>query len=142
MTPYCGTAFSLAVVDTFTIGQLAHDAGVNIETVRYYERRGLLRQPPRTVSGYRQYSVADLWRLQFIARAKQLGFTLTEIANLVGDHDGCDTAESVLALARAKIQELDERQRSLVDTRSRLTRLVAICEDPGSQDCRALRVTG
>jgi MerR family mercuric resistance operon transcriptional regulator len=129
-------------MDSFTIGQLAHDGGVNIETVRYYERRGLLRQPPRPVSGYRQYSVTDLWRLQFIARAKHLGFTLTEIASLIGDHERCDTAESVLALARAKIREIDERQRSLVDTRSRLMRLVSICEDPESKDCTALRVTG
>ena len=58
---------------------------MNVETIRYYERRGLLREPPRTHAGYRQYSGADLWRLQFIARAKQMGFTLAEIATLVGD---------------------------------------------------------
>jgi MerR family mercuric resistance operon transcriptional regulator len=63
-------------VETLTIGQLAREAGVNIETIRYYERRRLLQEPPRTSSGYRQYSSTDLWRLQFITRAKQLGFTL------------------------------------------------------------------
>jgi DNA-binding transcriptional MerR regulator len=57
-------------VETYTVGQLAREADVNIETIRYYERRGLLRQPPRTDGGYRQYSETDLWSLQFIARAK------------------------------------------------------------------------
>ena len=127
-------------METFTIGQLAHDAGVNIETVRYYERRGLLREPPRSISGYRQYSAIDLRRLQFIARAKQLGFTLAEIASLVGDQDGSETTESVLIMARSKVQELDQHRKELDDTRSRLERLIDICEDPKNEDCAALRV--
>ena len=69
---------------SFTIGRLAETAGVNVETVRYYERRGLLEQPPRPGQGYRQYSDADVWRLQFIRRGKDLGFTLAEIAELLG----------------------------------------------------------
>jgi DNA-binding transcriptional MerR regulator len=129
------------IVETFTIGQLAHDAGVNIETVRYYERRGLLREPPRSISGYRQYSANDLRRLQFIARAKQLGFTLAEIAKFVGDQDGSETTESVLIMARSKVQELDKHRKELDDTRSRLERLIEICEDPKNEDCAALRVT-
>jgi DNA-binding transcriptional MerR regulator len=128
-------------VETFTIGQLAHDAGVNIETVRYYERRGLLREPPRSISGYRQYSAIDLRRLQFIARAKQLGFTLAEIASLVGDQDGSETTESVLIMARSKVQELDQHRKKIDDTRLRLERLIDICEDPKNEDCAALRVT-
>ena len=128
-------------MDVLTIGQLAHEAGVNIETIRYYERRRLLREPPRTSSGYRQYSATDLWRLQFIARAKQLGFTLSEIATLVGP-DSSSSADSVLLMARAKIGALDEHQKQLADTRARLVRLVDICEDPDSEDCRSLRVTG
>jgi DNA-binding transcriptional MerR regulator len=128
-------------VETFTIGQLAHDAGVNIETVRYYERRGLLREPPRSISGYRQYSAIDLRRLQFIARAKQLGFTLAEIASLVGDQDSSETTESVLIMARSKVQELDQHRKELDNTRSRLERLIDICEDPKNEDCAALRVT-
>jgi len=127
-------------VETFTIGQLAHDAGVNIETVRYYERRGLLREPPRSISGYRQYSAIDLRRLQFIARAKQLGFTLAEIASLVGDQDSSETTESVLIMARSKVQELDQHRKELDNTRSRLERLIDICEDPENEDCAALRV--
>jgi len=142
LTPYQRTAFSLANVDAFTIGQLAHSAGVNIETVRYYERRGLLRDPPRSDSGYRQYSADDLWRLQFIARAKRLGFTLSEIASLVVESDSVDTAESIVAMARMKLQELDERRRALDETRTRLTQLMVICADPKSEDCMSLRLGG
>jgi DNA-binding transcriptional MerR regulator len=127
-------------VEAFTIGQLAHDAGVNIETVRYYERRGLLRDPPRTTAGYRQYSAADLWRLQFIARAKRLGFTLTEIAGLMGD-DGSSPSTTVLRMARAKIESVDRRRQELDETRSRLESLVAVCTDPTNEDCLALRVS-
>ncbi len=126
-------------MEALTIGQLADAAGVHIETIRYYERRGLLRDPPRTASGYRQYSGTDLWRLQFIARAKHLGFTLAEIATLVGPHGSSD---NVLAMARSKIRALDEQQRDLADTRSRLERLVDICRDSTSDDCVALRLNG
>jgi len=129
-------------VESFTISQLAQEAGVHVETIRYYERRGLLREPPRTPAGYRQYSPADLVRLQFIARAKQLGFTLAEVARLAGDRDRDDPAESVLTVARAKLRALDERQKALDETRGRLAELIDICEDPASEDCRALRVRG
>jgi DNA-binding transcriptional MerR regulator len=158
LTPYPGTGHSLANVESLTISQLAHEAGVHVETVRYYERRGLLREPPRTPAGYRQYSTADLRRLQFIARAKLLGFTLAEVARLAGDQDDraadagdtadsdhdsdkdSDPADSVLRAARAKLRALDERQRELDETRTRLSRLIDICEDPMSEDCLALRV--
>ena len=139
MTLYRGTTLSLPLVSIFTIGHLARSAGVNVETIRYYERRGLIREPPRSGAGYRQYSDSDLRRLQFIARAKQLGFTLTETASLMGP-DTPGSAESVVQAARAKMDDLDRRRRELDDTRSRLTRLVALCEDPTSEDCLALRV--
>jgi len=145
LTPYPGTGHSFALVESLTIGQLAHEAGVHVETVRYYERRGLLRQPPRTPAGYRQYAAADLRRLQFIARAKQLGFTLSEVAQLAGAHDSDDSddsADAVLEAARAKLRALDERQKELDATRMRLARLIDLCADPASEDCRALRVRG
>ena len=128
------------VMATFSIGALAHRAGVHIETIRYYERRGLLRDPPRSVAGYRQYSATDLWRLQFIARAKQMGFTLAEIGTLVGEDTG-STADSVLSMARSKIAALEVRQRAIEDTRARLLRLIDVCADPGNEDCTALRLT-
>jgi MerR family transcriptional regulator, mercuric resistance operon regulatory protein len=125
-------------MEALTIGQLAHEAGVHVETVRYYERRGLLREPPRTRAGYRQYSADDLWRLEFIARAKRLGFTLAEIATL-GTGDSASPA-GVLKIAHSKIATLEERQRELSETRSRLRRLVALCEDSDGEDCVGLRV--
>jgi MerR family mercuric resistance operon transcriptional regulator len=125
------------VVETLTIGELARGAGVNVETVRYYERRGLLDEPPRSPSGYRQYSADDLWRLQFIGRAKRLGFTLGEIGDLLGS-GRC--ADAVLAAAHAKLATVIERQRELVELQGRLRELVELCEggDPGA--CAALDV--
>ena len=79
-------------MSALTISRLAEQAGVHIETIRYYERRGLLAPPPRTEAGYRQYSAGDVWRLEFIQRAKQLGFTLNEIIELFGP-DGARSAD-------------------------------------------------
>ncbi len=101
---------------TFTIGKLAEAAGVNVETVRYYERRGLLEQPPRPGQGYRQYSDADVWRLQFIRRGKDLGFTLAEIADLLGP-DGERSSDAIRRAARAKIDLVDQRIGELGETR-------------------------
>jgi DNA-binding transcriptional MerR regulator len=127
-------------VNSLTTGQLAEQAGVHIETVRYYERRGLLREPPRSRGGYRQYAAADLWRLEFITRAKALGFTLTEIRALFGTVEE-GSADSVVRVARAKMRALDARQRELSETRARLRRLIDVCANPNSEDCMALRVT-
>jgi MerR family copper efflux transcriptional regulator len=122
-----------------TIGKLAEAAGVHVETIRYYERRGLLAPPPRTASGYRQYSADDLWRLQFIARGKRLGFTLAEIASVMSP---AASAEDMLAAARAKIAAIDERQRELARTRCRLQQLAELCQHGDDADCVALRVAG
>lgn len=125
------------VVEALTIGELARSAGVNVETVRYYERRGLLEEPPRSPSGYRQYSSDDLWRLQFIGRAKQLGFTLAEITDMFGEGQ---SASGVLQAARAKLTSVEDRQRELDALRSRLERLVDLCQDGDPGACTALDV--
>lgn len=122
--------------DVLTIGQLARAAGVNVETVRYYERRGLLAEPPRTASGYRQYSEADLWRLQFIARAKELGFTLTEITEVIGLDER--SVGGIVAAALAKIDAIDARQRELAEMRCRLLKLVSVCRSDAIDDCLEL----
>lgn len=125
---------------TYTIGRLAEAAGVHVETVRYYERRGLLRQPPRSPGGYRQYGDDDLWRLQFVGRGKTLGFTLTEIAELLeGSGDG--SAEAVLRAAHRKIAALVEREAALAETRARLAELADVCANGDAVDCMALQVT-
>jgi len=125
---------------TFTIGKLADAAGVHVETVRYYERRGLLDQPERqSGSGYRQYGPDDLWRLQFIGRGKALGFTLAEIVGLLGT-DGDRTAADVLAAAERKIAVIDEQRRELDRVRARLVELTERCSGADTDDCESLRV--
>ena len=119
------------------IGDLARAAGVNVETVRYYERRGLLEEPPRSPAGYRQYSADDLWRLDFIGRAKRLGFTLAEIGDLLA---GGQSADGVLDAARAKLDAVKQHQRDLVDLRTRLEHLVDLCRDGDPGACTSLDV--
>jgi DNA-binding transcriptional MerR regulator len=125
------------VTSAFTIGRLAAAAGVHVETVRYYERRGLIPRPARGASGYRLYGSEDLWRLQLIGRGKRLGFTLAEIAEVMGS----GTSGEVLAAARAKIAAIDEQRQELARTRCRLEQLVALCEQDDTADCVALRVS-
>lgn len=111
------------------IGKLAEQAGVNIETVRYYERRGLLVAPPRTGSGYREYEPEAVARLHFIKRAQHLGFTLAEVEELlalrVRNERACGTVgrktRDKIALVQAKIRELQAIER-------RLARLASACE--------------
>ena len=116
----------------FTIGKLAEAAGVHVETVRYYERRGLLEQPSRPPGAtYREYSSDDVWRLQLIGRAKALGFTLAETRELL---DGGRTSEAVLDAARSKLAAVIEQERSLAARRQRLERLTDLCAR-GDDDC-------
>ena len=123
----------------FTIGKLADAAGVNVETVRYYERRGLVREPPRSPSGYRQYSDDDLWRLQFIARGKTLGFTLSEIRDLLDE--GHASPEAISLATRRKLQAVIDRQHELESVRTRLETLASLCAT-GDADCTTLTVDG
>jgi len=125
-------------VRAFTIGNLAREAGVNVETVRYYERRGLLERPVRRGSEYREYSNADVERLRFIRRAKALGFTLAEIRALLPAADAA-CSENVLAAAQAKLAEVDAELVAQRELRDRLVRLVEACAD-GSGDCVTLDV--
>jgi DNA-binding transcriptional MerR regulator len=138
---------------SFTIGQLAVAAGVHVETVRYYERRGLLPAPPRTPAGYRLYGDDDLRLLQLVGRGKQLGFTLAEITEMVGHgrdgEGGADdvgerarSADAVLAAVRAKMAAIDERRRELGDIRRRLQLLADLCEEGADPDCVFLRAPG
>mgnify|MGYP005870455355 CR=1 FL=1 len=94
-----------------TISQLAKSAGVNVETVRYYQRRGLIEQPDKPARGYRRYPETTLNRIRFIKRAQELGFTLEEITSLLTLNDACcqqaqDMASHKLASVRAKIADL------------------------------------
>ena len=113
-----------------TIGRLAEAAGVNVETIRYYERRGLIDQPERSDQGYRHYDDAALWRLSFIRRAKDLGFTLTEIATLLEtDATGARSSARVLATASARLAAVEQELRDLQVVRGRLRNLLDLCAD-------------
>jgi MerR family mercuric resistance operon transcriptional regulator len=111
-----------------TIGQLARRAGVGVETVRYYERRGLMPEPPRKESGYRQFLPEDLSRLRFIRRAQQLGFSLREIKELLALRltPGCN-CERVLERTNAKIADVEARIRSLRRMLRVLKKLAEAC---------------
>lgn len=112
-----------------TIGQVAKEGGVNLETVRYYERRRLLPRPPRTVSGYRAFSGDAVRRIRFIKRAQALGFSLREIEELIAlrARPGRSCA-SVQARAKAKIADIEAKLRTLTAMRRALTLLVAACD--------------
>lgn len=118
-------------------GEVAQEAGVNLQTLRYYERRGLLKEPPRRPSGYRTYARDTVDRLRFVKRAQQLGFTLAEVETLLhlaaGGPTSCDRART---MAREKATELDAKIASLTAMRKALERLIDTCDLPrGSRKC-------
>jgi MerR family copper efflux transcriptional regulator len=106
-------------MSTMTIGRFAKATGVNIDTIRYYERNGLIPEPVRRASGYREYRTADVERLRFILRAKALGFTLAEVAELLSLSADRDVrgvkrrAEHRLVQVEHKIKELQRVRRGL-----------------------------
>jgi MerR family mercuric resistance operon transcriptional regulator len=123
-----------------TIGKFAAAEGVSVETVRFYQRRGLLAQPERQPgAGFREYGDADRWRLAFIRRARLLGFTLGEISELLGPAQA-HCADDIQRAAQAKLTSVSERISELVTLQCRLRRLVAVCAHGSSEDCVALQV--
>jgi len=97
-------------MQTLTIGQVAREAGIGVETVRFYEREGLLDQPARRQSGYRQFEPDAIARLQFIKQAQRLGFTLREIKELFAlKLDPTATRAQVSQRAEAKIADIERR---------------------------------
>jgi DNA-binding transcriptional MerR regulator len=123
-----------------TIGKFAAAEGVGVETVRFYQRRGLLALPERRgPGGFREYSEADRWRLAFIRRARQLGFTLGEISDLLGPAEARSTGDIVRA-AEARLEAVDQQIKELAQLRCRLRRLVHVCEHGNGDDCLALRL--
>lgn len=114
------------------IGQLATKAGVAVDTVRYYERHGLLPPPRRQPSGYRAYSNDDLQKLRFIRRSKALGFTLKEIRELLRLSASADADRSeVFALAKHRLADVEQRLLELEDMRAVLADLVSACSGHG-----------
>jgi Hg(II)-responsive transcriptional regulator len=110
------------------IGEVAAGAGVNIQTLRYYERRGLLPAPRRSRSGYRQYSDDAVRMVTFIKRAQELGFTLREVKELLKLRaPGPKRREAARATAAAKVRDIDDKMRDLAAIRSALASLIEAC---------------
>ncbi len=121
---------------SLTIGSLATAAGVGVETVRFYQRKGLLDEPTRE-SGIRRYGGADLRRLRFIRKAQAAGFTLRQVAELLALDGGEDRAR-VRALARARIAALDAQIAALASARDALAHLAAECGSGRGRSCPIL----
>jgi MerR family transcriptional regulator, copper efflux regulator len=110
------------------IGEVAAEAAVNVQTLRYYERVGLLPAPARRASGYRSYDVHTVRRVRFIKRAQELGFTLAEIGDLLGFRERSESAcAQVEARASATLDRIAEKIRDLESIRSALSEYVNSC---------------
>ena len=113
---------------SYTIGQLAAEAGVNVETIRYYQRRSLFPKPKRALGRTRRYGSGEVVRLRFIKCAQRLGFTLREIDELLEllEPVSCSKTRTIAA---AKLQAVDERIRELQALRAEFTGLLASCDE-------------
>lgn len=116
------------------IGEVAKQAGVNLQTIHYYERRGLVPKPPRTASNYRAYPGDTVPRVRFIKRAQDLGFTLKEIKDLLSLKAAPRArCADVRARAAAKLDDIDARIRTLQAMRQALTKLIDECSGAGGR---------
>ena len=118
-------------MQTLTISKLAQRAGVGVDTVRYYEREGLLLAPPRRASGYRDYPLDAVARLRFIRRAKALGFTLEEISELMALSMRRDVT-AVKAKATSRLESVEHKIAELKRVRNGLRKLIDVCPGQGS----------
>ena len=113
---------------SYTIGQLAAEVDVNVETIRYYQRRKLLPKPKRALGRTRRYGSTELIRLRFIKCAQRLGFTLREIDELL-ELLKTMSCSKTRAIAAAKLEQVDERIRELQSLREEFTGLLAKCDE-------------
>ena len=120
-----------ASTQRLTIGRLARAAAVGIDTVRFYERAGLMPPAQRTASGYRTYAAGDVGRLRFIRRAKALGFSLDEIAELLRLAEGKGGRAGVKALALKRLHDLEQKIRELTVFRDTLAQYAHACSGHG-----------
>ena len=130
------------------ISELAAQAAVNIQTVRFYERKGLLPAPPRSRSGYRSYAPRDLETLRFIRRSQELGFTLNEISQLLPLHrsvagapssrmQGARQLQAMVVTARRRLEQVEEKLRMLKTMRAQLTTFITRLETLEPTKCLA-----
>ncbi len=143
MTLYVGTYFIIKNMNTethpekevfLTIGQVSKLAGVNRETLRYYEREGIIEQPERKDSGYRIYPPSIVKRIRFIKRAQGLGFSLKEINELMALRNDAEdaTCRDVKQYAQDKVKTIEKKLADLKRMRARLVELIAVCNEENS----------
>ncbi len=119
-------------MEYLTTGTLAKKTQVNIQTVRYYERRGLIPEPPRRESGYRQYSHDAVTRIQFIKRAQELGFSLKEVRELLSlKLDSYTPCIIVKRRSEAKIKDIENKIKTLQNMKQALVKLTGECSGQG-----------
>ena len=123
-----------------TIGGLARSAGVNIETIRYYQRRGLIGTPRKPPGGVRRYAADALAQLRFIKRAQQLGFTLKEIGGLL--ELGAGACAETRVLAEARLADIETRLHDLQAMRRTLARLIQVCRAGRETACPIVESLG
>ncbi|HRE35981.1 MAG: transcriptional regulator [Sphingopyxis sp. 65-8] len=125
------------------IGELSRATGTNIETIRYYERIGLLPAPARTDANYRSYGDAHRARLRFVRHSRELGFTIDEIRSLLdlSDHPERDCADAD-RIASAHLEQVEEKIAQLSALRDELTRIVGRCRGGLAGDCRVIEALG
>lgn len=117
-------------MDSMRIGELAQQTGLSIETIRYYEREGLINKPRRSASGYRQFDEQDVRQIEFITQAKELGLTLSEIKKLQEMQGNPEySSEDVKATIDAKIADMDAKISTWQEIRQTLIQLSHSCQD-------------
>ena len=125
------------------IGELARATSTKVETVRYYERIGLLLEPGRTDGNYRDYGPAQLARLSFIRRARDLGFTLDPVRELLALADDRDQpCDSVDVVARQHLAQIDKKIRDLRSLRRELDGIIGQCRHGAISECRIIEALG
>jgi MerR family mercuric resistance operon transcriptional regulator len=125
------------------VGELAKKTGCHLETIRYYERIGLMPSPPRSLSGYRQYTTEDVERLNFIVGSRALGFHLDEVRSLLrlASEPTLSCAE-VDTLAREHLSQINDKQRELAALASELQAMIEACGQASRGQCTVLRSLG
>jgi Cu(I)-responsive transcriptional regulator len=126
-------------MDAMNIGQAAKASGLSAKMIRHYEHEGLIPPAARTDAGYRQYSAGDVHTLRFVRHARELGFSIAEIAQLVGLwHDRKRPSREVKALATAHIQDLERKAQDLLAMKATLENLVQCCRGDERPECPIL----
>jgi Cu(I)-responsive transcriptional regulator len=138
-----GSRGSVAMTQTYSIGALADATATKVETIRYYERIGLLPEPGRTAGNYRLYRPEHVTRLGVIRRARALGFSIDQVRELLGlsDHEERPCAE-VDAIARQHLAEVDAKLAALKKLRRELDSLIRQCHSGTIADCRIIDALG